>query len=103
MAREILLEMKGIVKNFPGVRALRGVDFSVARGEVHALMGENGAGKSTLIKTLTGIYTKDEGTIRFDGREINPRTALEAQKEGISTIYQELNLVPYQTDRKSVV
>ena len=97
MAREILLEMKGIVKNFPGVRALRGVDFSVARGEVHALMGENGAGKSTLIKTLTGIYTKDEGTIRFDGREINPRTALEAQKEGISTIYQELNLVPYQT------
>lgn len=97
MAREILLEMKGIVKNFPGVRALKGVDFSVAKGEVHALMGENGAGKSTLIKTLTGIYTKDEGTIRFDGREINPRSTLEAQKEGISTIYQELNLSPFQT------
>ena len=97
MAREILLEMKGIVKNFPGVRALKGVDFSVAKGEVHALMGENGAGKSTLIKTLTGIYTKDEGSIRFDGREINPRSTLEAQKEGISTIYQELNLSPFQT------
>lgn len=96
MARDILLEMKGIVKNFPGVRALKGVDFSVARGEVHALMGENGAGKSTLIKALTGIYTKDEGTIRFDGREINPRSTLEAQKEGISTIYQELNLSPFQ-------
>lgn len=98
MAREdILLEMKGIVKNFPGVRALKGVDFSVARGEVHALMGENGAGKSTLIKALTGIYQKDGGTIRFDGKEINPRSTLEAQEEGISTIYQELNLVPFQT------
>lgn len=97
MAREILLEMKGIVKNFPGVRALKGVDFSVAKGEVHALMGENGAGKSTLIKALTGIYTKDEGTIHFDGREINPKSTLEAQKEGISTIYQELNLSPFQT------
>ncbi|MDD3796878.1 MAG: sugar ABC transporter ATP-binding protein, partial [Lachnospiraceae bacterium] len=97
MGRDVLLEMKGIVKNFPGVRALRGVDFTVAKGEVHALMGENGAGKSTLIKALTGIYQKDEGTIRFDGKEINPRTAVEAQREGISTIYQELNLVPFQT------
>ena len=59
MARELLLEMRGIVKNFPGVRALKGVNFSVAKGEIHALMGENGAGKSTLIKTLTGIYQKD--------------------------------------------
>ena len=98
MAREtMLLEMRGIVKNFPGVRALKGVDFFVAEGEVHALMGENGAGKSTLIKTLTGIYQKDEGTIKFGGKEINPKTALEAQHEGISTIYQELNLVPFQT------
>ncbi len=98
MAREkMLLEMRGIVKNFPGVRALKGVDFSVAEGEVHALMGENGAGKSTLIKALTGIYQKDEGTILFDGEEINSRTALEAQNAGISTIYQELNLVPFQT------
>lgn len=98
MARgNIILEMKGIVKNFPGVRALKGVDFSVAEGEVHALMGENGAGKSTLIKTLTGIHQKDEGRIIFQGKEINPKSTLEAQKEGISTIYQELNLVPFQT------
>ena len=97
MGNEMLLEMKGIVKEFPGVRALRGVDFSVAPGEVHALMGENGAGKSTLIKCLTGIYQKNEGTILFDGREINPRSTLEAQQEGISTIYQELNLSPFQT------
>lgn len=94
---KILLEMQGIVKSFPGVRALKGVNFSVAEGEIHALMGENGAGKSTLIKTLTGIYQKDEGTIKFDGKEINPKTALEAQHIGISTIYQELNLVPFQT------
>lgn len=97
MARELLLEMRGIVKNFPGVRALKGVNFSVAKGEIHALMGENGAGKSTLIKTLTGIYQKDEGTILFDGKDINPKTAIEAQQEGISTIYQELNLVPFQS------
>lgn len=97
MGREkMLLEMRGIVKNFPGVRALQGVDFSVAEGEIHALMGENGAGKSTLIKALTGIYQKDEGTIIFDGKEINPKTVLEAQNIGISTIYQELNLVPFQ-------
>ncbi|MCH1951147.1 sugar ABC transporter ATP-binding protein [Enterocloster sp. OA13] len=94
---KIILSMKGIVKEFPGVRALKGVDFSVAEGEVHALMGENGAGKSTLIKVLTGFYQKDGGSIEFDGRDINPRTVLEAQEEGISTIYQELNLVPFQT------
>jgi len=97
VAREILVEMKGIVKTFPGVQALKGVDFSVAKGEVHALMGENGAGKSTLIKTLTGIYQKEAGTILFEGKEINPRSTIEAQHEGISTIYQELNLSPFQT------
>jgi len=97
VAREILVEMKGIVKTFPGVKALKGVDFSVAKGEVHALMGENGAGKSTLIKTLTGIYQKEAGTILFEGKEINPRSTIEAQHEGISTIYQELNLSPFQT------
>ncbi len=95
MDNNILLEMTNIKKAFPGVKALKGVDFSVKAGEVHALMGENGAGKSTLIKILTGIYTKDEGNIVFMGRNINPHSSLEAQKEGISTIYQELNLVPY--------
>lgn len=95
--RKILLDMKGIIKTFPGVKALKGVDLQIAEGEIHALMGENGAGKSTIIKTLTGIYQKDGGTICFDGKEINPRSVQEAQECGISTIYQELNLVPYQT------
>ncbi|MCX7710138.1 MAG: sugar ABC transporter ATP-binding protein [Clostridia bacterium] len=95
MQQEILLEMKDIHKSFPGVKALKGVSFKVKKGEVHALMGENGAGKSTLIKILTGIYTKDSGEIIFDGRSISPATSLQAQHEGISTIYQELNLVPY--------
>ncbi len=94
---KVLLEMKGIVKEFPGVKALKGVDFSVREGEVHALMGENGAGKSTIIKVLTGIYPKNGGQIFFDGKEVNPRTVQEAQQIGISTIYQELNLVPFQT------
>ncbi len=97
MPNETLLEMKGIDKAFTGVKALSRVDFSVRKGEVHALMGENGAGKSTLMKVLTGVYSKDAGTIVFNGREINPRTALDAQEAGISTIYQELNLVPIMT------
>ena len=98
---EVLLEIKGLEKTFPGVRALKGVQLTVNKGEVHALMGENGAGKSTLIKVLTGIYQKNGGTIRFDGEEINARTTMEANEKGISTIYQELNLV--LLDRKSVV
>lgn len=97
MEKDSVLEMRHIYKTFPGVKALQNVDFTLKKGEIHALMGENGAGKSTLIKTLTGIYQKDEGAILFDGKEIHPRTAIEAQKEGISTIYQELNLVPFQT------
>ena len=66
---EVILTMKGIDKSFPGVHALDHVDFEVRSGEVHALMGENGAGKSTLMKVLTGIYTKDKGTITFEGRK----------------------------------
>ena len=94
MAQEFLLEMKGIGKSFSGVEVLHDVDFHIRRGEVHALMGENGAGKSTLIKILTGVYTRDRGTIVFDGQEIHPANALEAQELGISTIYQEISLVP---------
>ena len=66
---EILLEMKNICKEFPGVKALSGVDFTVRRGEVHALIGENGAGKSTLMKVLTGIYRAESGTVHFKGKE----------------------------------
>lgn len=94
MQGEILLEMKKIVKTFPGVKALSEVDFEVHAGEVHAIMGENGAGKSTLIKVLTGIHGRDSGEIIFEGKDINPTTPLQAQHCGISTIYQELNLVP---------
>lgn len=94
---EVLLDIKGLEKTFPGVRALKGVNLTVNKGEVHALMGENGAGKSTLIKVLTGIYQKNGGTIRFDGEEINAKTPIEANEKGISTIYQELNLVLFQT------
>lgn len=94
---EVLLDIKGLEKTFPGVRALKGVSLSVNKGEVHALMGENGAGKSTLIKVLTGIYQKDGGVIRFSGEEINAKTPIEANEKGISTIYQELNLILFQT------
>ena len=89
-----LLEMRGVSKVFPGVRALDGVDFTVRRGEIHALMGENGAGKSTLIKVLTGAEPRDGGTVRLDGQAIHPRSPKDAQRVGISTVYQEVNLVP---------
>lgn len=97
MSEKLLLEIKNLEKTFPGVRALKGVNLRVKAGEVHALMGENGAGKSTLIKVLTGIYPKSGGAILFDGEEINASSPIEAGEKGISTIYQELNLVPYQT------
>src|SRR4051812_48410383 len=89
-----LLQMRNVRKSFPGVRALDGVDFFVRRGEVHALMGENGAGKSTLIKVLTGVYRRDDGEVLLDGKSIDPRSPLDAQHLGISTVYQEVNLVP---------
>ena len=95
MEENHLLQMTGICKAFPGVKALQDVDFSVTRGEVHALMGENGAGKSTLVKVLTGVYHKDAGSIVFDGKSISPADAAQSQHAGISTIYQELNLAPF--------
>ena len=90
-----LLEMRGITKRFPGVLALDGVDFEVRRGEIHALMGENGAGKSTLIKTLTGVHRRDAGETLFDGQSIDPRSPRAAEEHGISTVYQEVNLIPH--------
>jgi simple sugar transport system ATP-binding protein len=89
-----LLTMRGITKAFPGLKALNGVDLTLRAGEIHALMGENGAGKSTLIKTLTGVYTADSGAIELAGRPINPRSTREAEAAGISTVYQEVNLIP---------
>ncbi|HNT36898.1 MAG TPA: ATP-binding cassette domain-containing protein, partial [bacterium] len=90
-----LLEMKGIVKMFPGVQALDHVDFTLQEGEIHAVMGENGAGKSTLIKVLTGVYSNDGGSIVLQGQSIQPRSPVEAQKLGITSVYQEVNLIPY--------
>jgi len=91
---QALLEIRGLAKSFPGVKALQGVDFTARRGEVHALMGENGAGKSTLIKVLTGVYPRDSGVVRLDGAEIRPTSPKTAEALGISTVYQEVNLIP---------
>ena len=90
-----LLEIRGLAKSFPGVKALQGVDFTLRRGEVHALMGENGAGKSTLIKVLTGVYQRDAGTARLNGVDINAESPKAAEALGISTVYQEVNLIPH--------
>ena len=99
MEDKIVLKMRNIQKNFPGVRALQGVDFTLCQGEIHALMGENGAGKSTLIKVLTGVYGKDGGQIYIRGKEkpIEIHSPQEAQKNGISTVYQEITLCPNLT------
>ena len=88
-----ILEMQGIQKYFPGVHALDDCRFELRAGEVHALVGENGAGKSTLMKILSGIYPRDGGSVRLDGREINVKSTLEAQRLGISIIHQEINLM----------
>jgi len=89
-----VLSTAGVSKTFPGVRALQGVDFALAEGEIHALVGENGAGKSTLIKLLTGVYPPDEGQVRMSGEPVHFARPSDAQGAGISTIYQEVNLVP---------
>jgi simple sugar transport system ATP-binding protein len=89
-----LLEARGLSKRFPGVIALDAVDLTLGRGEVHALLGENGAGKSTLIKVLTGAYPRDAGVVEFEGQRVDPKTPAHAQRLGISTVYQEVNLLP---------
>lgn len=96
MERGVILTMQNISKNFPGVKALQNVNFMLREGEVHALMGENGAGKSTLIKVLTGVEEFESGEIRISGRStaIINRSPQEAQTNGISTVYQEVNLCP---------
>ena len=99
MQQGAVLEMRGICKYFPGVRALQDVDFTLREGEIHALMGENGAGKSTLIKVLTGVYPKDGGEVHIKGVE-GPaliRSPQDAQNVGISTVYQEITLCPNLT------
>lgn len=96
MQNDIVLSMRNISKSFPGVRALHHVDFTLCKGEIHALMGENGAGKSTLIKVLTGVYPKDSGQIHIAGqqKEVVVKSPQDAQNLGISTVYQEITLCP---------
>jgi simple sugar transport system ATP-binding protein len=94
VASPAVLELAGIHKQFNGVPALRDVALALRPGEIHALMGQNGAGKSTLIKVLTGVYTADRGEMRLAGQPIRPASPLEAQRLGISTVYQEVNLCP---------
>ena len=102
LSEKLVLSARGLTKRFPGTTALDGVDFNAYAGEVHALMGENGAGKSTLIKVITGVYPRDGGDLRLDGRIVSPTSPLSAQKLGITTVYQEVNLVPVLTVAENI-
>ena len=99
---DVILTMKGIDKSFPGVHALDHVNLEIRKGEVHALMGENGAGKSTLMKVLTGIYSKDSGTITFEGKEVEFSNPREAQDAGIVIVHQELNMMNHLTVAQNI-
>ncbi|NLZ68527.1 MAG: sugar ABC transporter ATP-binding protein [Spirochaetales bacterium] len=104
MEEKVILTMRGICKYFPGVKALDKVDFTLQKGEIHALMGENGAGKSTLIKVLTGVYEAEQGELRINGIEgtVVNHSVQEAQERGISTVYQEINLCPNLTVAENI-
>ena len=102
MPDKVLLEMKEIEIQFPGVKALDKVDFNLRAGEIHSLLGENGAGKSTLIKCLTGVNHMDAGVILLDGKEIRPQSPQHAIELGISTVYQEVNLCPNLTVAENI-
>ena len=102
MTAELVLEARGLTRRFTGVLALSGVDFRLFAGEVHALMGQNGAGKSTLIKVLTGVHPPDAGELRLGGEPIQPGSPAAAQRLGISTVYQEVNLCPNLTVAENI-
>lgn len=97
-----VLQARGVVKRFAGVTALDGVDFSLRPGDSHALVGENGAGKSTLIKVLTGVYRPDVGELSMEGAPVRFGRPLEAQRAGVSTIYQEVNLIPQMSAARNI-
>lgn len=99
---DAILTLKDIQKRFPGVHALKGVQFEMLRGEVHALLGENGAGKSTMIKIISGVHKPDEGEMRLNGQPIHFNSPREAQQHGIATIYQELGLYPELTVAENI-
>ena len=99
---ELILKMTGIDKRFSGVHALKGVDFDLYAGEVHALMGENGAGKSTLMKVLCGIHAYDSGSIEYFGKKVKFASIAESQAAGISIIHQELNMMNHLTVAQNI-
>jgi len=99
----LILKMENITKSFPGVKALKGVNFELRKGEVHALVGENGAGKTTLMNVLNGLVQKDSGKIIIDGREVNIITPSQAREAGISFIHQELELIPELTVKENML
>ncbi|MGL5175890.1 MAG: ribose ABC transporter ATP-binding protein RbsA [Cetobacterium sp.] len=102
MNKEIILKMEGIHKSFPGVKALDGASLNAYKGRVMALMGENGAGKSTLMKIMTGIYTKDAGTVAFKGKEVAFKGTKDSQEAGIAIIHQELNLIGHMSITENI-
>lgn len=102
-AHEYLLQMEKITKDFPGIRALDQVDFSLQRGQIHGLLGSNGAGKSTLIKVLGGFYADYQGSIRLEGAEVNIRTPRQATDHGIAVIHQEFSLLPDLTVAENIL
>ena len=95
MAEEYILELKGITKIFPGVKALNGVQIRLKKGEIHALMGENGAGYSTFIKVITGVHRPDEGEIFIDGTKVELKGPKDGQSHGIAAIYQHVTAYPH--------
>ncbi|MBK8188719.1 MAG: sugar ABC transporter ATP-binding protein [Cellvibrio sp.] len=99
---QVVLQLQNIHKKFPGVHALKGVNFTLRAGEIHALLGENGAGKSTLIKVMTGVYQRDDGDILLNNQAIFPNNTGDAQALGISTVYQEVNLLPNLTVAQNI-
>ena len=101
-SNQIVLRMEGITKVFNNVPALSGVDLELARGEVHALVGENGAGKSTLIKIMTGAYSRDAGTITLEGKQVEFRSPEDAQALGVVAVYQEVNLLAFRTVAENI-
>ncbi len=102
MANDYILELEHITKTFPGVKALDDIQLKVRKGTVHALMGENGAGKSTLMKIIFGIYTPDQGTVKFKGQEIKLSGSKDALSRGISMIHQELSPIPQMTVAENI-
>ena len=99
---EYVLELKGITKIFPGVKALNKVHFQLKPGEVHALMGENGAGKSTFIKVITGVHKAEEGEMFLDGQKVDFKGPKDAQTAGIAAVYQHPTTYPHLTVTENI-